>query len=101
SGRGAGVSARNGDHLRRGETRATGGHGRSPEARSGGDSPSVGGNPVNAFNLSAWAVKHKAIVLYLMLAVAAAGLYAYLGIGRAEDPPFTIKTMVVTVDWPG
>ena len=47
------------------------------------------------FNLSAWAVKHQAVVLYLMLAVGAAGLYAYLGMGRAEDPPFTIKTMVV------
>ena len=56
---------------------------------------------MNAFNLSAWAVKHKAVVLYLMLAVAAAGLYAYFGMGRAEDPPFTIKTMVVTVNWPG
>jgi len=53
---------------------------------------------VNAFNLSAWAVKHNAVVLYLMLAVAAAGVYAYLGMGRAEDPPFTIKTMVVSVD---
>lgn len=56
---------------------------------------------MNAFNLSAWAVKHRAIVLYLMLAVAAAGVYAYLGMGRAEDPPFTIKTMVITADWPG
>ncbi len=56
---------------------------------------------MNAFNLSAWAVKHKAVVLYLMLAIAAAGLHAYLGMGRAEDPPFTIKTMVVSADWPG
>src|SRR5262249_33716012 len=101
AGRGAGVSARNGGPLRRGETRATGGHGGSPEARPGGDRPRVGGNPVNAFNLSAWAVKHKAVVLYLILSIGAAGLYAYLGMGRAEDPSFTIKTMVVTVNWPG
>ncbi|MBP3955064.1 efflux RND transporter permease subunit [Gemmata sp. G18] len=56
---------------------------------------------MNALNLSAWAVKHPAFVLYLILAAAVAGLYAYLGMGRAEDPSFTIKTMVVSVDWPG
>jgi len=56
---------------------------------------------VNIPNLSAWAVKHPAVVAYLMLAAGAAGLYAYLGMGRAEDPSFTIKTMVVTADWPG
>jgi multidrug efflux pump len=56
---------------------------------------------VNIPNLSAWAVKHSAVVLYLILAAGAAGVYAYLGMGRAEDPSFTIKTMVVTADWPG
>ena len=56
---------------------------------------------MNIPNLSAWAVKHSAVVLYLMLAAGAAGVYAYLGMGRAEDPSFTIKTMVVTADWPG
>ena len=56
---------------------------------------------MNALNLSAWAVKHSAIVLFLILAAGAAGVYAYLGMGRAEDPSFTIKTMVVTADWPG
>src|SRR6188768_3943277 len=61
----------------------------------------MGGSPVNTPNVSAWAVKHPAVVLYLILAVGAAGLYAYLGMGRAEDPSFTIKTTVITVDWPG
>ena len=56
---------------------------------------------MNRFNVSAWAVKHPAFVLYLILAVAAAGLHAYLQMGRAEDPTFTIKTMVVTASWPG
>ncbi|QJX00939.1 efflux RND transporter permease subunit [Frigoriglobus tundricola] len=56
---------------------------------------------MSTFNLSAWAVKHPALVLYLICAAAAAGLYAYLGMGRAEDPSFTIKTMVVSADWPG
>lgn len=56
---------------------------------------------MSAFNLSRWAVQHPAVVLYLILAAGAAGLYAYLGMGRAEDPSFTIKTMVVTAAWPG
>jgi len=52
-------------------------------------------------NLSAWALQHKALTLFAMLALAASGLYAVLSLGRAEDPAFTIKQMVVVVDWPG
>ncbi len=52
-------------------------------------------------NLSEWAVKHPAFVLFLILACGAAGVQAYIGIGRAEDPSFTIKTMVVAAEWPG
>ncbi len=52
-------------------------------------------------NLSAWALRHGAVTLFAMLAVLAAGLWAYLTLGRAEDPPFTIKQMVVAVAWPG
>ncbi len=52
-------------------------------------------------NLSAWALQHRALTLFAMLAVAAAGIWAYLSLGRAEDPPFTIKQMVIMTDWPG
>jgi multidrug efflux pump len=52
-------------------------------------------------NLSARALRHRSLTLYLIIAVAVAGLWAYLSLGRAEDPPFTIKQMVVQVDWPG
>lgn len=52
-------------------------------------------------NLSAWAVSHGAVVLFLMIASVLAGSYAYLNLGRAEDPTFTIKTMIVQVAWPG
>ena len=31
----------------------------------------------------------------------AAGAYAFLMLGRAEDPSFTIKTLTVTTAWPG
>ena len=52
-------------------------------------------------NLSAWALEHRTLTLFAMLAVAAAGIWAYLSLGRAEDPPFTIKQMVIVTDWPG
>ncbi len=53
------------------------------------------------FNLSAWAITHQPLVLFMILILAGAGLYAYLNLGRAEDPSFTIKTMVVSAAWPG
>ena len=36
------------------------------------------------FNLSEWALKHKSLVVYLMLVSAIAGLYAYGKLGREE-----------------
>lgn len=53
------------------------------------------------FNLSQWAITHRALVLFMMILIGGAGLYSYLNLGRAEDPSFTIKTMVVNVAWPG
>ena len=52
-------------------------------------------------NLSRWAIEHKSLVVYFMLAIALAGLLEYGKLGREEDPPFTIKTMVVKTLWPG
>ncbi|MFY7962933.1 MAG: efflux RND transporter permease subunit, partial [Elsteraceae bacterium] len=53
------------------------------------------------FNLSALAVRERAVTLFLILAIAGAGLYAFLKLGRAEDPAFTLKVMTVTAAWPG
>src|SRR5215472_12176965 len=53
------------------------------------------------FNLSAWAVSHPALVLFLMLALGVAGLFSYSRLGRAEDPFFTVKVVNVSVMWPG
>ena len=53
------------------------------------------------FNLSEWAITHRALVLFMILLLGAAGIYSYLNLGRAEDPSFTIKTMVVQVAWAG
>jgi multidrug efflux pump subunit AcrB len=56
---------------------------------------------MTSFNLSDWALRHRSFVLYLMLAAAVAGILAYGKLGREEDPPFTIKAMVVKTMWPG
>src|SRR5258705_12429265 len=56
---------------------------------------------MKTFNLSRWALEHKSFVVYLMLVVALAGIFEYRRLGRDEDPPFTIKTMVVKTVWPG
>jgi multidrug efflux pump len=56
---------------------------------------------MSGINLSAWAVKNRPIVLFLMLLSLVAGAVSYRNLGRAEDPSFTIKSMVVTAIWPG
>ncbi|EJL55655.1 cation/multidrug efflux pump [Rhizobium sp. CF122] len=56
---------------------------------------------MNKFNLSDWALEHRCLVWYFMIMFAAAGAFAYLGLGREEDPSFTIKTMVIQAQWPG
>lgn len=53
------------------------------------------------FNLSQWSITHRPLVLFVIILLGAAGIYSYLNLGRAEDPSFTIKTMVVHVGWPG
>src|SRR5262245_55261718 len=53
------------------------------------------------FNLSEWAITHRALVLFMIIILSAAGAYSYYSLGRAEDPNFTIKTMVINVAWPG
>ena len=52
-------------------------------------------------NLSAWAVAHPTLILFLILMVAGAGAFSYAKLGRAEDPSFTIKTVVISAVWPG
>lgn len=56
---------------------------------------------MDRFNLSAWAVRHRPLVLFLILAIAAAGTLAFGRLGRAEDPNFAIKVAIVTASWPG
>ncbi|MFP3517332.1 efflux RND transporter permease subunit [Pseudomonas sp. SIMBA_077] len=53
------------------------------------------------FNLSAWALRNRQIVLFLMLLVAVVGAFSYTKLGQSEDPPFTFKAMVIRTLWPG
>jgi multidrug efflux pump subunit AcrB len=52
-------------------------------------------------NLSALAVREKAVTLFLLVMIAASGVFAFLKLGRAEDPSFTIKVFTVSAVWPG
>lgn len=53
------------------------------------------------FNLSALAVRERSITLFLILLITVAGIFAFFGLGRAEDPPFTVKQMTIISAWPG
>lgn len=53
------------------------------------------------FNLSALAVRERSITLFLIILIVVAGVMAFLGLGRAEDPPFTVKQLTVITAWPG
>ncbi len=53
------------------------------------------------FNLSAWALGNRQIVVYLMLLMAIVGALSYSKLGQSEDPPFTFKAMVIQTQWPG
>lgn len=53
------------------------------------------------FNLSALAVRERSVTLFLILLVAVAGTLSFFKLGRAEDPPFTVKQLTVVTAWPG
>ena len=53
------------------------------------------------FILSEWALRHQQLITFLMLMVMAAGILSYEQLPRNEDPAFTIKTAVVSAQWPG
>ena len=55
----------------------------------------------HGFNLSRWAVTHQPLVLFLILVLSLGGVISYGNLGRAEDPSFTIKVMIVSAVWPG
>src|SRR6516165_3086791 len=60
-----------------------------------------GGRTMRRFNLSAWAVDHSALMVFLIAMLGVARLLSYRSLGRAEDPSFTIKVVIVSAMWPG
>nr|WP_321403449.1 efflux RND transporter permease subunit [uncultured Desulfobacter sp.] len=53
------------------------------------------------FNLTEWSLNHRQLIWFCIILMALAGTYAYQGMGRMEDPNFTIRRMVIGVGWPG
>jgi multidrug efflux pump subunit AcrB len=56
---------------------------------------------MSSLNISALAVRERAVTLFLIVAITLAGAYAFVQLGRAEDPPFTVKVLTATAVWPG
>jgi multidrug efflux pump subunit AcrB len=52
-------------------------------------------------NLSEWAIRSRQLTIYMMIVAVVAGAFAFVNLGRDEDPSFTLKTMLVTAVWPG
>ncbi|WP_116140635.1 efflux RND transporter permease subunit [Trinickia diaoshuihuensis] len=73
---------------------------------SGAHAPAAAPAPVSAheegrFNLSAWALRHQALVVFLITLATLAGILAYTRLAQSEDPPFTFRVMVIRTLWPG
>jgi multidrug efflux pump subunit AcrB len=56
---------------------------------------------LKSFNLSEWAVKHQTFILFLMIIAMIGGGMAFNGLGRSEDPQFTVPAMSILMTWPG
>src|ERR1700716_1206414 len=52
-------------------------------------------------NLSAWTLRHQALVIFLLALMTLFGVLSYGRLARSEAPPFTFKVMVITTMWPG
>jgi len=56
---------------------------------------------MNDFNLTKWALEHRALVLFMLLVVAVAGVFSFKNLGQLEDPNFSVPSMTAMVVWPG
>ena len=52
-------------------------------------------------NLSRIAVEQRSVTLFFLILSILGGTYAFFSLGRAEDPQFTVRVMMVSVEWPG
>jgi multidrug efflux pump subunit AcrB len=72
------------------------------------DEPAATGEPaaprasrIARLNLSAWALTHRPLIVYLMVVLLIGGVAAFFALGQDEDPPFTFRAMVIRAYWPG
>ena len=56
---------------------------------------------MKSFNLSEWAVTHRALVLFLIIVTLVVGAFSFTRLGRLEDPNFNVPAMSAVVAWPG
>ena len=56
---------------------------------------------MNNFNLTEWALGHRAVVLFLIIVVGVAGVFSFSKLGQLEDPKFSVASMRASVLWPG
>ncbi len=53
------------------------------------------------FNLSAWALRHQPLVIFIITLITLFGVLSYSKLAQSEDPPFTFRVMVIKTLWPG
>jgi multidrug efflux pump subunit AcrB len=63
--------------------------------------PNAEASSEGGFNLSAWALRHQQLVIFLIGLATLFGVIGYTQLAQSEDPPFTFRTMVVKTYWPG
>lgn len=56
---------------------------------------------MKSFNLTEWALGHRAVVLFLILIIGIGGVLAFTKLGQLEDPNFSVPSMTAIVIWPG
>ncbi|HSD42823.1 MAG TPA: efflux RND transporter permease subunit [Burkholderiales bacterium] len=56
---------------------------------------------MKSFNLTEWALNHRAIVLFLILVIGVGGTLSFTRLGQLEDPNFSVPSMTAMVIWPG
>ena len=53
------------------------------------------------FNLARWGIEHPSLLVYLILTILISGGAAFFKLGQRDLPTYAIKTMVISVQWPG
>ena len=72
-----------------------------PDQAPAGEPPLTPSEANHRFNLSSWALRHQALVIFLLVLITTFGILSYGKLAQSEDPPFTFKVMVIRTIWPG